>query len=407
MGCSCQKLQAFRHQVGENACKSAGACHNASIEMGVPALDEKPTGRAKGGIARAKKLSPEDRALIAKRAAEARWGGDENAVLATHTGTLRIGDLEIECAVLKDGRRVLSQRGVNRALGRVHGGAEFRKKAEGGGGQLPVFLVAKGLQSHISKDLEAVVKEPILYRTRSRAIAHGIDATVLPQVCDVWTGAEAAGDLRPNQLRTAERARILIRGLAHVGIVGLVDEATGYQDERSRTALQDIFNTFLRKELAAWVQRFPDEFYREIFRLRGWNWTGMKGGRRPQALAYYTVDLVYSRLLPGIMEELESRMPRTESGRRKGKLHQLFSDDVGHPALSQHLYAVITLMRVADDGDWDGFMRMVDRAHPKKTDKWLKALLQGSIEATREEAAAATSIESLPLFERLKADPVA
>lgn len=344
-------------------------------------MTDRPSGRARGGVARAERLSPERRAEIASKAAAARWKSDADAILATHTGTLKIGELEIECAVLADGRRVLSQRGVNRALGRVHGGAEFRKKAESDGGQLPVFLVAKGLQPHISNDLEVVVKEPVFYRTRSGAIAHGIDATVLPQVCDVWTSAEAAGDLRPNQLRTAERARMLIRGLAHVGIVGLVDEATGYQDERSKTGLQDIFNAFLRRELAAWVQRFPDEFYREVFRLKNWNWTGMKGGRRPQVLAYYTVDLVYSRLLPNIMEELESRMPRTESGRRKGKLHQLFSEEVGHPALSQHLYAVITLMRVAEDGDWKGFMRMMDRAHPKKTDKWLKALLQGELSA--------------------------
>lgn len=359
-------------------------------------------GRAKGGLARAEKLTPEHRAEIARKAAATRWKNDGAAVLATHTGTLTIGELEIECAVLEDGRRVLSQRGVNRALGRVHGGAEFRKKAEADGGQLPVFLVAKGLQPHIPKDLEAVVKTPIFYRTKSGAIAHGIDATVLPQVCDVWINADLAGDLRPNQLRTAEQARILIRGLAHVGIVGLVDEATGYQAERSKTALQDVFNAFLRKELAAWVQRFPDEFYREIFRLRGWNWTGMKGGRRPQIVAYYTVDLVYSRLLPDIMEELESRMPRTESGRRKGKLHQLFTDDVGHPALAQHLYAIITLMRVADDGDWEGFMRMVERAHPKKTDKWLKALMQGELAA---QPASTRGSEPPPLLALLNAIP--
>jgi hypothetical protein len=101
------------------------------------------------------------------------------------------------------------------------------------------------------------------------------------------------------------------------------------------------------------IPRIAEEFYKEIFRLRGWNRKGMKVNR-PQIVAYYTVDIVYSRLLPHIMEELESRMPRTESGRRKGRLHQLFSDDVGHPALAQHLYAVITLMRVSDD--WENFM---------------------------------------------------
>src|SRR5258708_28611260 len=101
----------------------------------------------------------------------------------------------------------------------------------------------------------------------------------------------------------------------------------------------------------------------------------------PQVMDYYQVDIVYSRLLPHIMEELERRMPRSESGRRKGKLHQLFSDDVGHPALAQHLYAVITLMRVSDD--WEDFMRMLDKAHPRKTDKWLKELLQANSGSTQ------------------------
>jgi|ERR1700730_4838949 hypothetical protein len=124
---------------------------------------------------------------------------------------------------------------------------------------------------------------------------------------------------------------------------------------------------------------------------------------RPQVVAYYTVDIVYSRLLPHFMEELESRMPRTESGRRKGKLHQLFSDDVGHPALAQHLYAVITLMRVSDD--WETFMRMLDKAHPRKTDKWLKELLQAN--EAMPLLPANDSSEPLPLFERLQIAPPA
>jgi hypothetical protein len=115
---------------------------------------------------------------------------------------------------------------------------------------------------------------------------------------------------------------------------------------------------------------------------------------RPQVVAYYTVDIVYSRLLPDIMEELESRMPRTESGRRKGKLHQLFSEDVGHPALAQHLYAVITLMRVSEN--WKDFMQMLDKAHPRKTDKWLRELLKAS--DTTSVPANDDSNETLPLL---------
>src|SRR6185436_18343053 len=72
--------------------------------------------QVKGGRARAKKLSAEERKAIARNAADARWGKD--LPKATHEGTLIIGEMEIPCAVLEDGTRVLTQSGVMVALGR-------------------------------------------------------------------------------------------------------------------------------------------------------------------------------------------------------------------------------------------------------------------------------------------------
>jgi hypothetical protein len=154
---------------------------------------------------------------------------------------------------------------------------------------------------------------------------------------------------------------MLTRGLAHVGIIALVDEATGYQDVRDRLALQAILDAYLRKELAAWAKRFPEEFYRQIFRLRDWQWKGMKVNR-PQIVAKYTNDLVYERLAPGILDELQRRNPKDEKGQRQAKHHQWLTD-VGHPALAQHLHAVIGFMRAS--ARWDQFYRLLQRAFPK------------------------------------------
>jgi len=93
--------------------------------------------------------------------------------------------------------------------------------------------------------------------------------------------ANRANVLGRRQKLIAERAEILLRGLAHVGIIALIDEATGYQTIRDREALQAILDAYLRKELAAWAKRFPDEFYEQMFRLRGWRWKGMKVNRPP------------------------------------------------------------------------------------------------------------------------------
>jgi hypothetical protein len=156
---------------------------------------------------------------------------------------------------------------------------------------------------------------------------------------------------------------MVMKALAHIGIAGLIDEASGYQEVRDKRALQELLDKYLNKELAAWAKRFPDEFYKEMFRLNGWPWLALKG-KRPGIVGTYTNDLVYQRLAPGILEELEARNPKDEKGNRRGRHHQLLTDDVGHPALAQHLHAVIGLMRASSG--WDQFLRMVDRAFPKK-----------------------------------------
>jgi hypothetical protein len=126
--------------------------------------------------------------------------------------------------------------------------------------------------------------------------------------------------------------------------------------------------------LAAWAKRFPDEFYEHIFRLRGWQWKG-RTKNPPQVVAAYTKDIVYARLAPQILEQLEKKNP-IEGGKRRAKHHQWLTDDVGNPALSQHLHAVITLMRVSKT--WSQFKLMLDQALPKRGDTLrLPLMLEG------------------------------
>jgi hypothetical protein len=154
--------------------------------------------------------------------------------------------------------------------------------------------------------------------------------------------------------------------LANVGLAALIDEATGFQKDRDRRALQALLDKYLKKEFAAWAKKFPDEFYQEMFRLKGWQWQGMSFNR-PQVVGYYTRDIVYAPLAPGIVEELERRNPKDDKGERKGRHHQLLTDDIGHPALAQHLYAVIALMRAAST--WKKLCSLIQSAFPRKGDQ--------------------------------------
>ena len=317
-----------------------------------------PEGKAKGGFARAEVLPPERRTEIAKKAAEARWGKD--MATATHEGLIRLGDVEIEVAVLNDGERVITQSGFMRALGRARQ-AKGRQHYKGDV-NLPAFLTAQNLKPFISKELE-VTSSQLEIKLLSGQRAYAYSADLLPDVCDVFIRAERAEVLKDSQQHIADRVHIIMKGLAHVGIAGLIDEATGYQEVRDRHALQAILDKFLRKEFAAWAQRFPEEFYRQIFRLKGWEWRGMKVNR-PQVVAHYTKNIVYERLAPGILAELEARNPSDEKGNRRAKHHQWLTEDVGHPALAQHLHAVMGLMRASKS--WDGFKALLDSAFPKQ-----------------------------------------
>jgi P63C domain len=321
-------------------------------------------GKAAGGHARAEALSPEKRQEIAKRAAEARWGEGPQIPRVTHRGVLEIGGTRIRCAVLDTGQRVISENAITLALLGSRSGASKRlKKASGtSGAPIPLFLAPGNLKPYISKELEDGPLKPVVYRDQ-RGTDSGYDATLLPAVCNVWLAAREAGALQEQQQDKAQKAEILMRGLAEVGIIALVDEATGYQEVRDRLALQAILDAVLARELAAWAKRFPDEFYQHIFRLRGWQWKG-RGTNPPQVVAYYTNDFVYDRLAPGVLDELRRRNPVNEHGSRRAKHHQWLTEDVGHPMLAQHLHAVIALMRIAPD--WDTFQTILDRAFPKR-----------------------------------------
>ncbi len=318
--------------------------------------DDQKTGRAAGGFARAEALSPAKRTQIARTAALARWA--ESAPTATHEGVLALGSLELPVAVLNDGRRVLTAGAMLTALGRPWKGSYKRT-------ELPSFLDAANLKPFISDELLGVL-QPIEFRGTKGQVT-GYLAEILPLVCDVYLRAREAGKVKGLQANVAKQAEVLVRSLSRVGIRALVDEATGYQSVRPQDALQKYLELILRKELAAWVKKFPDEFYENIYKLKGWPWPGM-GKNRFSVVAHYTRDLVYERMAPNLLEELEKKTPKNEKGRRDSLMKDWLSADVGDPMLAQHLHSLIMFQRlaIANGHGWKRFVQMVDQVLPKK-----------------------------------------
>ncbi len=340
-----------------------------AVPANLTAMNQEPSHpesiQSLGGIARAKKLTKERRSAIARTAATARWekkaGDDLEMVVyprATHEGPLKIGKDVIDCAVLEDGTRVLSRAGFVRAIGRrgkVKGGEEYMPESK-----LPVFLGADNLQPFIDNDLSSN-SNPIYFKPRKGgSVAMGYRAELLPAVCNVFLAAREAGVLRDNQQHIAKQCEILVRGLAVVGITAMVDEATGYQEIRDRQALQQILEKYISGALLEWTKTFPLEFYKEIFRLKGWEW---KAGRMSPLVGRYTNDLVYERLALGVLDELRRKNPVTEKGYRQHKHHQWLTREVGHPSLTHHIYRLLGMMEASNA--WADFRLKVDAKLPK------------------------------------------
>lgn len=144
------------------------------------------------------------------------------------------------------------------------GGAKYERETENS--RVPVFLAADNLSTFVSMDL-VENSAPVYFLSKSGP-NWGVRAEILPAVCHVYMDAQHAGVLQKNQIHIAEHCRILLRGLGVVGIIALVDEATGAQDYRAADALAEILKAFIAKELRKWVRTFPVEFFRGLCRLR-------------------------------------------------------------------------------------------------------------------------------------------
>jgi hypothetical protein len=312
-------------------------------------------GKAKGGVARANSLTPEQRSEIARNAAQAKHSHPK----AKYEGVIYIGDQELPCAVLEDGTRVLTQEGFLKAIGRSGKPAAGRgSKVE----KLAPFLDLNNLKPYVDKELEHATY-PLVFRPATGSRAYGYRADLLPKVCEVYLKARDDGALLKSQEKFAVACDILMRGLAHVGIAALVDEATGYQEVRDRQALQIILEKYLTDEWAKWTKIFPDEFYQELFRLKGLAYPSM-GGKKPAFVGHWTNDVVYSRLAPGVLSDLKDKNPRqSRTGGRTRKHHQHLTKDHGHPALKEHLSNVIFLMK--GSRSWNDFKGALNRAKPK------------------------------------------
>jgi P63C domain len=370
---------------------------------------------SKGGAARAQSLSPSRRSEIAREASAGRW--DVNLPRAVAEGDLEIAGRHISCAVLDTKVRLLTQQTFLTAVGRA-------AKAKGGKGSerlmrvggLPPFIAAENLLPFISDDLRRAAT-PIVFRTKTgNRKAYGYDATLLPLVCEVYLSArdahleamkhaqsrrergeniEARAVLLPTQERIVIACDLLMRGMAKEHIIALVDRATGYHDQEVRDELIRILRDYIAPHLMPYFQRFPDEFFRQVYRIHGWEYE-IGNNKRPQYVGHFINRYIYGELPHGVLEKLQELNPVTEAGYRKTQNHRLLTE-TGIIHLDRQITSTITVMTLSEDKV--DFARNFDKAKQR-------ALPAGE---TRKSLVlpAPPRLKQIPLFPWLEASAVA
>lgn len=307
-----------------------------------------------GGIKRAQLLSAEQRKNIASKAAQSRWNKEIRTDIskALYTGILPIGNLEIDCAVLDDGRRILSATSVFSAFDRTRKGMNSR--LEIGGAKIPPFLAAKNLEPYISSDVIDAAT-PIIYMDGTKEKT-GYIATILPKMCNVYLNARKNKDLVESQQKLAEKSEILLMAFAQVGIDALIDEATGYQHNRKHDALRLLLEKYIEEGLQKWIKTFPDSFFEELDRL--YNNEKTISRKRPLYYGNFINKYIYEPIEHGYVKKELNRKNIKEDGKRIAQFHRWLTEE-GRNILILQIGRVSGLMEISKN--IDSFKRKVEK----------------------------------------------
>nr|DAF18501.1 MAG TPA: P63C domain protein [Caudoviricetes sp.] len=261
----------------------------------------------------------------------------------THRGYLKILNKEIPCAVLENGQRIISQTGLFKSFDRPRKGEKRLEK-------LPSVVGAKNLLKYVTEELYEKSEVVEYYHTNGK-VAQGYNAEIIPLICELYIEAYNNNSLTTSQLKLYERSILLIRALAKVGITALIDEATGYQYDRQAQELQELLKAYISEDLLKWQKRFPNKYYREIFRLYGWEYDE-NSSKRPGFVGTFTKMYIYDLFPEEVIKEIEKRNPIVQnqnSWSRRKRHHQFLTTDIGIPQLDHYISKLLGVMALSDN----------------------------------------------------------
>jgi hypothetical protein len=305
---------------------------------------------SKGGKIRAHKLSPERRREIARRAVQARWAKArsqdadydvEKLPTALYRGMLRLLDRDIPCYVLDDGQRVIGRLATTEMLTGIKRQGDFES-----------YIRPANIRQFINT--ENIGDRMVSFRLpdvdRLHIEVKGLPHDVLLDVCRGFMRALEASNnpasgvkLTPRQHQIALQAGLFLAACSDVGLLALIDEATGYQYARAKDALEVKLHAFLEQEMRKWEKTFPDELWLEFGRLTGW-----KGPvhLRPKYWGNLVMELVYDYLDTDVAQWLRDNAPKPRHGQN---YHQWLSSQYGLQKLTEHIWKLIGIAKTCEN----------------------------------------------------------
>lgn len=260
---------------------------------------------------------------------------------------LLIGDVIVSCCVLNDGRRVIKDKSLFAAIGKTRKG-EIRVDG------FPAIIGSKTLANlyleMYGDDISPIDRFEVAEFSGRTGLWY--DANSIPILCDLYLEAEARGFISPGQEHVLQRAKILLRALAKVGITALIDEATNYQDQRGKDELQLLLSKYITEHLQQYSNEFPAEYFEHLFRLYGIPYDPTTS-RRPRYFAQFNLKYVYDMLAPNAVEELDKYNPpiyneNTKRSDRKYRMYRHLTEE-GIKELRDHLKQLVTVMKLSKD----------------------------------------------------------
>ena len=245
-------------------------------------------------------------------------------------GPVRLGGVTIYGHVLDDGRRVFSARDLVAALS----GALGPKNAH--------FERSVAALQNVSGELNLGPR--IEFSIPGSPNGFGYPVEVFTAVCRAYVRADRAGTLHHKQKPVADRAWAVLDALGDIGIIALVDEATGFQKQRAKTALQDALALLLRESAGPYQVLFSEEFFAEVARLYRITLRGKN--KRPRFFGWFIKHYFYEWLSPAMYAELCSRLPANDNGQRPGLMHPHLTDGA-REIFGRHQDTVVALMRTS------------------------------------------------------------